>query len=185
MLNEMKSTFGGNKIIILLIGILALIQAIPALAKNPKSPADYNGLNKKNKNAKKQLYLYEKIKVEGSWEIVENGAWGKMTYDLSEDELSYVFNGHGLNKGEKYTLIYYPDPWPGNNLRCLGVETSNNGGNVHIAGTNTGDLPIEEDKNHPNGAKIWLVLSGDVDCADETRMTRWNPEEYLFEYNLI
>jgi hypothetical protein len=49
------------------------------------------------------LYLYEKDP--NTWEIVEDGAWGKMTYDCD----SFVFNGHGLDAREDYTLIYYPD----------------------------------------------------------------------------
>ena len=35
-----------------------------------------------------------------------------------------------------------------------------------------------------DGAKIWLVLSEDVDC-DAQQMIGWNPAEYLFEYALI
>ena len=40
--------------------------------------------------------------------------------------------------------------------------------------------------NNPayEGAKIWLVLSSDVDC-DMAYMIGWNPTEYLFEYDLI
>jgi hypothetical protein len=51
--------------------------------------------------------------------------------------------------------MYYPDPWPGTGLICLGSGTSNNGGNVNIAASvNTGNLPIEGDKN--SGAKNGL-----------------------------
>ena len=64
------------------------------------------------------LYLYEKDPA--TWEIVDGGAWGKMKYNLSGPEFEYVFNGHGLEAGEDYTLIYYPDPWPGGGLICLG-----------------------------------------------------------------
>jgi len=34
------------------------------------------------------------------------------------------------------------------------------------------------------GAKIWVVLSSDVNCTTDT-MSGWNPIEYLFEHNLI
>ena len=62
---------------------------------------------------------------------------------------------------------------------------ANGGGNVHIMGSvETGDLPAEDDQNFPDGAKIWLVLSTDVDCAARL-MILWNPIEYLFEYDLI
>jgi hypothetical protein len=126
-----------------------------------------------------------------------DGAWGKMRYRLSGALFEYVFNGRKLIPEEEYTLIYYPDPWPGSGLICLGTGTANRGGNVHIAtaadiGT---DLPIATDLNNPknlghetcvlgstciDGAKIWLVLSSDVDCVGRS-MVGWDPEEYLFE----
>mgnify|MGYP001098461716 CR=1 FL=1 len=109
------------------------------------------------------LYLYEKDT--SSWEIIEGGAWGKMKYNLSGEEFEFVFNGHGLVPGTDYTLIYYPDPWPGNGLICLGTATADEYGDVHIMNTvNTGDLPAAYDDNYPDGAKIWLVLSADIDC---------------------
>ena len=82
-------------------------------------------------------------------------------------------------------LIYYPDPWPGSDLICLGSDTACDEGEVHIKeSVNTGDLPAEFDANE--GAKIWLVLSSDVVCEDEEqKMVGWTPTEYLFEYDLI
>jgi hypothetical protein len=130
-----------------------------------------------NKKASANLYLYEKDPT--TWEIVE-GAWGKMTYNVEGPAFDFVFNGHGLEPGCEYTLIYYPDPWPGVGMKKLGDGTANAGGNVHIAGcVETGDLPIDTDKN--DGAKIWLVLTDDVNA----NMIGWTPAEYLFENNLI
>jgi hypothetical protein len=127
------------------------------------------------------LYLYEKD--QDTWEIVEDGAWGKMKYNLAGEEFCYVFNGHGLEPGSDYTLIYYPDPWPGSGAICLGSGVADGEANVHIMGcVDTGDLPAESDEN--DGAKIWLVLSDDVDCGNQM-MVGWNPTEYLFEYDLI
>ena len=129
------------------------------------------------------LYLYEK---DANWDVVDKGAWGKMKYDLSGEMFEFVFNGHGLEAGSDYTLIYYPDPWPGNGLICLGNGTANKGGEVHIAESCEGIdfLPVVLDDNFPDGAKIWLVLSADVACG-EHKMIGWNPEEYLFEDDLI
>ncbi|MCJ7789789.1 MAG: hypothetical protein MUP69_06335 [Candidatus Atribacteria bacterium] len=136
------------------------------------------------------LYLYEKDAV--TWDIVE-GAWGKMKYNISGTEFDFVFNGHGLEPGLEYTLIYYPDPWPGIGLICLGSGTVNAEGDIHIAESvdTEGNLPIENDLNADEttttlddgstGAKIWLVLTADV--TDE--MIAWNPTEYLFEDELI
>ena len=130
------------------------------------------------------LYLHEKDP--DTWDIVPDGAWGKMKYNMSGDEFDFVFNGHGLEPGLDYTLIYYPDGWPGNGLICLGNGTVNEEGDVHIAESvdDTGDLPIASDDNYPDGAKIWLVLSDDVDC-ENAQMVGWNPTDYLFEYDLI
>jgi hypothetical protein len=131
------------------------------------------------------LYLYEKDP--DTWIIKEDGAWGKMKYNLSGEMFEFVFNGHGLEAGSDYTLIYYPDPWPGNGLICLGSGTANKGGEVHIAESPEIDfLPVVLDDNFPVGAKIWLVLTEDVDCISEpTNMVGWQPTEYLFEDDLI
>ena len=128
------------------------------------------------------LYLHEKDP--DTWEIVEDGAWGKMKYNMSGDEFDFVFNGHGLEIGSEYTLIYYPDPWPGTGLICLGSGTVNEEGNIHIAeSVDTGDLPAEGDQAPLGGAKIWLVLSDDITCDDQ--FYGWNPTEYLFEDDVI
>jgi len=169
--------------------ISVLLLAVPAYARVPTRVP--NGQAGKSNVA--HLYLFEKDP--STWDIVENGAWGKMKYNLAGPTFDFVFNGHGLEPGQKYTLIYYPDPWPGEGLICLGNGTANRGGNVHIAGSvDTGDLPAPYDLNanpetttHPEGktgAKIWLVLSSDIDFTDE-KMIGWHPTEYLFEYDLI
>ncbi|MGB2986310.1 MAG: hypothetical protein WBE26_10545 [Phycisphaerae bacterium] len=132
------------------------------------------------------LVLCEK---DPEWACVEDGAWGKMNYRLSGPVFRFVFNGHGLEPESMYTLIYYPDPWPGEGLICLGEGMGDEFGNVHIrAMVNTCDLPAPFDENE-DGAKIWLVLSSDIDCEGDDvqgpRMVGWNPTEYLFEYDLI
>jgi hypothetical protein len=138
---------------------------------------------KKGKSNIAHLYLYEKDSL--TWNIVENGSWGKMKYVLSGELFDFVFNAHNLTLYENYTLIYYPDPWPGEGLIVLGKGMVNDEGNIHISGKiNTGDLPALNDENFANGAKIWLVLTDDVDF-DELKIIGWNPSEYLFEYDLI
>ena len=128
-------------------------------------------------------YLYEKNPA--TWEIVRGGAWGKMNYNTAGPTFDFEFNGRKLNAGGNYALIYYPDPWPGTGLVCLAEGTANAGGNIHLAGMVelNSDLPIAGDTNSP-GAKIWLVLSSDVDCAGK-QMLAWNLTEYLFEKDLI
>ena len=139
------------------------------------------------------LYLFEKNP--SGWTIVTEGAWGKMLYNQTGATFNFNFNGHRLNQDTSYTLMYYPDPWTfaNGNLICFGPGTADSYGDVHIKGSATipgGSLPIYGDKNAtdpetpPPGAKIWLVLSSDVDC-DSQVMLGWNAAEYLFEYQLI
>jgi len=164
-----------KKIALVLVGVAAIMFMFSPVvsAKGKTAQAGKSNIA--------HLYLVEKDPV--TWEIVQGGAWGKMKYNMSGLELDFVFNGHGLEAGLDYTLIYYPDPWPGTGLICLGSGTATADGTVHVkAAVDTGSLPIEADLN--DGAKIWLVLSADVDC-EGAQMVGWNPTEYLFEYDLI
>ena len=128
------------------------------------------------------LYLYEKTGLP-DWDIVEDGAWGKMKYNLEGPTFDVVFNGHGLEPSTEYTLIYYADPWPGTGGCDIVSGTSNEGGNIHLANSvDIGTIPVGTDAN--DEAKIWLVLSDDYD-ADNDKMSGWDVSEYLFESNLI
>lgn len=146
-----------------------------AIAKKP-----YNQTGNSNVE---HLYLFEKDPV--TWEIIGKGSWGKMKYTLSGSEFDFAFNGHRLEPGCWYSLIYYPDPWPGDGLIILGEARVDDYGNVKIKeSVDIGDLPAEDDENYPDGAKIWLVLSQDVGGRMQC-MIGWNPTKYLFEYSLI
>ncbi len=159
--------------LLIAIFMISIFAVVPAFAGK-------NG--PKGKSNVGHLYLYEKDPSD--WSIIDGGAWGKMKYNLAGSEFEFVFNGHGLESDTEYSLIYYADPWPGDNPGALIASgESNNGGNIHLMGNiDLGmDLPHADDANK-DGAKIWLVLSSDY---DGTVMTAWNPEEYLFEYDLI
>jgi len=137
---------------------------------------------------KETLSLYEKDPSD--WSIVQDGAWGCMQYRPEYKTFAFWFGAMYLEPCTDYTLIYYPDQDPaipdwhwGAGLICLGEGTTDGDGRIHICGTpDTGDLPKAYDWN--SGAKIWLVLSSDVDCDNQV-MTAWNPTEYLFEGDLI
>ncbi len=146
-----------------------LVIAIPVYAK----PA--------GKSSIEQLDLVEK---DSEWKVVEDGAVGKLTFNTAKSK--FVFNGHGLEAGTEYALINFAREgtvWPAT-IKVLGEGTANNGGNVHITGTciyddldpDTTDSPSEE------SYKIWLVLSGDITGE---KLALWNPEDYLFEFELI
>jgi len=134
------------------------------------------------------------------WPILFNKhQWGEMQYSLWGNTFMFTFEGKMPSSNISYTLIYYPDPWPGTGLICLGEGTTRPDGDLAIHGktTITTGLPASYDANHtpmpPSGAvgaKIWLVLSDDVHCGTSTtppnsQLTNWNPSEYLFEGNLI
>jgi hypothetical protein len=142
-----------------------------------------------------RIYLYEKDPL--TWDALgKGGAWGFLDYRPDGTEFKFLFVGKKLVPSQNYTLIYYPDPWPGNGLICLGSGTADEYGKVKIVGkgdpaspfysqpVSTGDLPAAYDANAEYGAKIWLVLSSDVDCVTR-QMIGWQPTEYLFENTLI
>jgi hypothetical protein len=137
----------------------------------------------------------------GPWPIFPgNNRWGELDYRLWGDTFKFSFSGRGLLPGTNYTLIYYPDPWPGAGLICLGSGQSTplkgkgkgklgdpgkgkggpSSGNIAIHGNvDVGDegLPISTDANAKPagssgavGAKIWLVQSEDVQCTKGASM---------------
>ncbi len=164
------------KRVLLALAVVALRVAAgagPVLAKGPSGPS--------GKSSVGHLYLFEKNPDD--WAVVEEGAWGKLNYKCSEDGLSFVFNGHGLEPGANYELMNYLDPWPGTGSVLLASGTVNEEGDIHLTGSVT-CLAMYTWPDGVTGAKIWLVLADDF---DETRgvMVGWNPEEYLFEAALV
>ena len=142
-----------------------------------------------------RVYLYEKDPA--TWDVIgKGGAWGFLDYRPQGTEFKFLFVGKKLEPGVDYTLIYYPDPWPGDGLICLGSGIADEDGKVKIVGKgdpanpfyvepqSTGNLPAADDANADYGAKIWLVLTSDVNCVNQ-QMTGWTPTEYLFENTLI
>jgi len=128
-----------------------------------------------------------------NWSIVRRGAWGKMEYKFWGPIFNFEFEGHRLEHGKSYTLIYYPDNWsPGSGLIYLGSDVADKHGNVHIGGSlDTGDLPAPYDENslaNPPGAKIWLVLSSDICFRGYYApyiKNHENLDKYLFADDLI
>ena len=151
--------------------------------------------------------------ADGPWPIMfQNRRWGQMHYNLVGDIFKFSFQGKKLLPDTDYTLIYYPDPWPGNNLIRLSEGRSNEAGNLQLHGNieifdSIGDpsgLPTPDDANYyakgelpegkpspsgATGAKIWLVLTDDLAVTlaegEPDHMRSWNPSAYLFEGNLI
>jgi len=165
------------------IGLLAGAMTVDAYAKEPVKRHRTHTRAMWSSANMGHLYLFEKDPA--TWEIVEDGAWGRLNYARTGPTFDFAFSGHGLVADSSYSLIYYPDPWPAYGLICLGEGVGDEFGNVRIRDSvDTGDLPADYDDNFDVGAKIWLVLSADVDC-DGQLMGSWNPTEYLFENELI
>ena len=140
------------------------------------------------------VYLYEKDPT--TWDVIGNGGVAMMKYMPEATVFYFQLMARKLLPETEYTLIYYPDPWPGSGLICLGSGCSDEYGGLRINGyycpTNpnysppisTGNMPAPGDENYGYGAKIWLVLSSDVDCVNQ-QMIAWQPTTYLFENALI
>ena len=133
-----------------------------------------------------ELYLYEKDPT--TWQIVEDGARGKLRYNLSGDEFKYKFKGHKLESKTDYSLIYYPEPqttWPWG-VTIIDGGVTNKGGKIKLAGSVDLRMDLDgpaDEYNPDGGAKIWLVLTADINALSQ--LEGWNPTEYLFENNLI
>jgi hypothetical protein len=186
-----------------ILGIATATVLVTTLLATPVLAAGKNGQAGKSNIG--HLYLYEKD--ESTWETVEGGAWGKLKYNLSGPTFKFVFNGHGLDPTEEYSLIYYADfedrytNWGGNNPGALIASgTPNEEGNLHLGGSIelNMDLPSAPDANidihdysgppdyyvNAHGAKIWLVPSKYYD-TNEHKVTTWDPSTFLFESDLI
>jgi len=112
--------------------------------------------------------------------------WGKLDYNTLGPEFVYTFEAHGLQINTPYSLIYYADPWAGDNPGAL-IATFGADSNGNIPSTSGSvelgmNLPDPADDNALLGAKIWLVPSDDY---DGTKMIVYNESLYLFETHLI
>ena len=152
---------------------------------------------------------FEAVQIEGTTLLMENkheadeeayvdfpdDIFGTLDYNAHGPTFDYTFYAQGLAADTDYKLIYYADPWPGNNPgpSKLIANLSSDGSGV-IASTSDSvelntDLPGPNDNNAPQGAKIWLVLAADasgVNPGDDVAMTDgFNELNYLFETHTI
>jgi hypothetical protein len=153
------------------------------LAKGKQIKTEKLDEAEKHRSPVEHLYLYEKDPE--TWEIVEDGAVGKLTILTHKDK--YIFNARGLELEMDYSLMNYapgtdwseetyPNPWPGEDSTEIGKDTSNEEGTVHMKG----------DWDTATEGKIWLVLDADFDTdLDPSQMIGWSPTRYLFEYELL
>lgn len=127
------------------------------------------------------IKTYNLVQKDSNWNPVVGGASGLLTYSDSWFE----FAASGLIPGVEYSLIYYPDPWPGNGCVVLGSSygtgTANATGGLTLSANEFPTIPIGSDTNGPDHFKIWLVPASDISCP--AGLSTWNPSTYLFELN--
>ena len=193
-----------KKVLFVLV-VAALVLALPTAVLAAKPDKGLKGLMGQAGNS--NVAFVELWEKDANWEIVEEGAWGKLKYNLEGPTFDFVFNGHGLEIDTEYSLIYYADTedryvdWGGDNPGALIASgSSNEWGDIHLMGPVELDidLPHLDDANgyyydytqapdyydNGTGAKIWLVPS---DCYDAgaKKVDTWSPTRFLFETDLI
>ena len=110
---------------------------------------------------------------DGTWqwtEVVWNGAWGKLKFNLAGPTFDFLFNGHGLQPNTEYALVRATGAAPP--LTILASGTTNGGSQIHLAGSHD----FQEDLSNP---QIWLVLGEHVN--DDGWWADFTPNEYLFD----
>jgi len=157
---------------------LLLALMLLALTASAVLAAD-NAANDKGRAGKSNnqfLYLYEKDPAD--WTFVWDGAWGKLKCNVAGSTFDYVLHGHGLSPETGYSLIYYADPWPGDNPGALIASgVSNDKGDILLKGSAELNMDLVD-------AKLWLVTSDDYD-ATNAKLVGWHPADYLFEHHAI
>lgn len=162
----------------IIVAITALMLMAVAAIAAPEPTTTYDPYAKNNGPAGNSgvghLYMVEKDPM--TWDIVEDGAWAKMTYNTRNNK--YVANAHMLEPETEYALVHYhvPDSWPFGHV--LARSTTDADGNVQFKG----EWTVWNDK-------FWVVKSDDImgtagDLVFDTFMA-WNPSEYLFEYDVV
>lgn len=147
-----------------IFSLLVAVLVGPVASGNPLTGKNYTFLHQKDPR---------------TWSYDLQGAWGKLAWITTDKQTRFVFDGRKLRTKFQYTLIYFPDPIPGEGLICIGTSKSDRQGNLHIEGKVFGPLPKQYDKNFGVGAKIWLVHAADLSCRDQ-KFVKGNPEYYLY-----
>lgn len=135
-----------------------------------------------------------------TWARISDGKLGTLNYNSSGATFNYSFSATGMEASTAYSLIYFANPYPGNNPGCLiGTGTSAADGTLVITGTPNlaMNLPTPPDSNmlvdhsgppdnyvHAFGAKIWLVPSACYNATTKSIST-WSPTRFLLETDLM
>ena len=142
---------------------------------------------------------------DNDWSVIDDEYYINLTYNPCCPAFVWKLEGKVLLPSTEYVLIYYADQpdrfidWGWAPLKLATVTSDADGYILDSSSTDLGDtsFPFEDDWNighnadyhakdgycHAKGAKIWLIPSLDYDDVDQ--MTAWNPENYMFETDLV
>ncbi len=103
--------------------------------------------------------------------------YGTFEYTPESPEFEWEFAGNGFvpplrgpfGPHHRYVLVYYPDPWPGRDLICLGDGIPNKQGSLKLRGSYDFNGNLAD-------AKIWIVRADWVDCEGDGFEHRTNPD---------
>ena len=134
-----------------------------------------------------------------------DGISAVVDFNCTGSEFEWSAIGTAKIANIEYSLIYYADPWPGNNPGALiGTFDADSTGAFDKNGSkelnmnlpsppdaNINPIPDYCDEhngidNYTNccGAKLWIIPSSDYDGI-ACKLTSWTPDNYLFEEDLI
>ena len=132
------------------------------------------------------VLLLENKNIDAGWDVIQDETSGTLSFISSHPTFDYTLNVQNLVPNTSYSMIYYADPWPGNNPgKLLATLTTDGSGNASISGdVELGmDLPSSPDTNYPTGAKIWVIKSAEY---TPNSVNTWPVgAESLFENNLV
>ena len=123
----------------------------------------------------------------GPWTPITNDAKSAtLTWQGDGPTFNYTLTAQSLPINTPYSLIYYADPFPGNNPgKLIGTYTTDGSGGINSGAQviDLGmDLPAPADANFGTGAKIWLIPSANY---TGTSVSPWAPDDnWLFEGNV-
>lgn len=121
---------------------------------------------------------------EPDWTILSGpklgGAYATITYEQSGPTFRFRLDAEGLPPATSYLLVQFNDPWPGVPAEDIAAVTTDGAGDVTLDWTE-----YEFNRDLLTGEpKIWLVLDGHVDTAND-EFTSWSPNNYLFEVDFL
>ena len=164
-------------VVTLTLALALVLSSSAAVADKGDNPSHHKegGVGSSNVGFVHYYQLIWEQLPDGTWqwtEVVWNGAWGKLKFNLAGPTFDFLFNGHGLQPNVDYKLVRWVEGGAPP-LTVLAGGTTNGGGEIHLAGS----YDFQEDLSNPH---IWLVL-GDIVTDDGYFAYPWTPNDYLFD----